>query len=113
MYPEILERKKLIAVIGMGYVGLPIALEFARETSVISFDIDQTKIQNLNKYIDPSGEITKEEFTNRTIHFTSNPEDLKKAHFFIIAVPTPIDLHNVPDLRALRAASKTVGQALK
>jgi UDP-N-acetyl-D-galactosamine dehydrogenase len=113
MYPEILERKKLIAVIGMGYVGLPIALEFARETSVIGFDIDQTKIASLNKHIDSSGEISKEEFINKSIYFTSNPEELKKAHFFIIAVPTPIDLHNVPDLRALRAASKTVGQVLK
>lgn len=113
MYSEILERKKTIAVIGMGYVGLPIALEFAKKTSVIGFDINQSKIESLRNKIDPSGEITQEEFNNKSIHFTSDYKDLQEAHFYIIAVPTPIDIHHMPDLRALKSASKTVGQVLK
>jgi len=113
MYSEILERSKSIAVIGMGYVGLPIALEFAKKTSVIGFDINLSKIESLRNQIDPSGEIHQDEFQNRSIQFTSELNDLKKAHFYIIAVPTPIDIHHMPDLRALRSASKTVGRVLK
>ncbi len=113
MVQEIIEKKKLVAVIGMGYVGLPIALEFAKKTRVIGFDINESKISSLKNQTDPSGEISRTEFSNRDILFSSSPEDLQKAHFYIVAVPTPIDAYNMPDLKALKAASQMLGKILK
>jgi len=113
MYKQILEKKKKIAVIGLGYVGLPIALEFARKVSVIGFDINKKRVKLMQKNIDPSNELKSSAFKGKDIYFTSAPEDLKKAHFFIVAVPTPLDEHNMPDLNPLLSASKTVAKALK
>lgn len=113
MYQEILNKEKKIAVIGLGYVGLPIALEFAKKVSVIGFDINSGRVEMMKKGIDPSQELEKEAFEGTDIHFTANPEDLKEAHFFIVAVPTPVDSHKVPDLTPVLKASETVGKALK
>lgn len=113
MLGKLLERRTKIALIGLGYVGLPIALEFARKMSVIGFDINDKRIQLMKKGIDPSNELSSEVFENRDILFTSNPEDLKRASFFVVAVPTPIDEYKQPDLRPLISASKTVGKVLK
>ena len=77
MVQEIIEKNKLVAVIGMGYVGLPIALEFAKKTQVIGFDINESRIASLKRKIDPSGEIAPEEFNNRDITFSSTPDDLR------------------------------------
>jgi len=110
---DILKKKKIIAVIGLGYVGLPIALAFAKKVKVIGFDINEERIKMMKKKIDPSRELPPSEFDNSDIEFTSNPDDLKKAHFFIIAVPTPIDEHNLPDLKPLLSACRFVGKALK
>lgn len=112
MLQEYTEKNKSIAVIGMGYVGLPIALEFARYTKVVGFDIDTDKISQLKKRIDPSGEMMAEDFIDRDILFTSELSDLKNSGFYIVAVPTPIDIHNMPDLRALISASRTVGKTI-
>ncbi len=113
MYQHILEKKNKIAVIGLGYVGLPIALEFAKSVSVIGFDINPSRVEMMKKGIDPSQELEKEDFENVDILFTANPEDLKAANFFIVAVPTPVDSHKVPDLTPVLKASETVGKALK
>ena len=113
MYQHILEKKNKIAVIGLGYVGLPIALEFAKSVSVIGFDINPSRVEMMKKGIDPSQELEKEDFENVDILFTANPEYLKAANFFIIAVPTPVDSHKVPDLTPVLKASETVGKALK
>lgn len=113
MYKEIINKKEKIALIGLGYVGLPIALAFAKKTSVIGFDINEKRVNMMKKGIDPSNELSKDEFKGCDITFTANIDDLKKAKFFIVAVPTPIDEHNLPDLTPLLAASKTVGKALK
>ncbi len=113
MYQEILDKKNKIAVIGLGYVGLPIALEFARKISVIGFDIRQDRIDQMKKHIDPSNELEPEAFDNCDIIFTANPDDLKEARFFIVAVPTPIDAYKNPDLNPLLSATETVGKALK
>jgi UDP-N-acetyl-D-glucosamine/UDP-N-acetyl-D-galactosamine dehydrogenase len=113
MYNEILDKKAKIAVIGLGYVGLPIALAFAKKAKVIGFDINEERVAMMKKGIDPSNELSKEEFAHADIHFTHKLEDLKKARFFIIAVPTPIDEHNLPDLKPLLGASTTVGKVLK
>jgi UDP-N-acetyl-D-galactosamine dehydrogenase len=103
----------IIGVIGLGYVGLPIALEFARKMSVIGFDINDKRVQLMKNNIDPCKELSSESFENADIVFTSDPEDLRNASFYIVAVPTPIDEYNQPDLRPLISASTTVGKVLK
>lgn len=102
-----------IGVIGLGYVGLPIAVEFAKKFSVIGFDINESKVARLKENIDPSKEIPSEVLEESTLNYTHNIEDLTECNFFVIAVPTPVDKHKVPDLSALRSASKLVGQLLK
>ena len=113
MFKDLLNKEKKIAIIGLGYVGLPIALEFAKSVSVIGFDIHPGRIEMMKNGVDPSQELEQEAFKGADIHFTANPDDLKDASFFIIAVPTPVDLHKVPDLTPVLKASETVGKALK
>ncbi|MEK7255618.1 MAG: nucleotide sugar dehydrogenase [Bacteroidota bacterium] len=113
MYDELVHKNKKIAVIGLGYVGLPLALVFAKKFSVVGFDINEDRVQLMRQGIDPSKELEKEAFENKDIQFTANPEDLNAAHFFIVAVPTPVDNAKVPDLRPVLSASRTVGAALK
>ncbi len=103
----------ILAVIGLGYVGLPIALEFARKLPVIGFDINEKRVRMMQLGIDPCKELSSEAFENTDIRFTADPEDLRKANFFIVAVPTPIDEFNQPDLGPLISASTTVGKVLK
>jgi UDP-N-acetyl-D-galactosamine dehydrogenase len=112
-FNDIVEGNKKIAVVGLGYVGLPIALEFAKKTPIIGFDINAERVALMRQHIDPSKELEKEDFAGTDIHFTADPDDLKEAHFFIVAVPTPINQHRNPDLRALLGASETVGKVLK
>jgi len=102
-----------MAVVGLGYVGLPLALEFAKHFSVIGYDIKQRNLKLLQSNIDPSGELGEESFKNRDIVFTSNSEELRDANFFIIAVPTPIDKYNKPDLRPLLSATLAVANVLQ
>jgi UDP-N-acetyl-D-glucosamine/UDP-N-acetyl-D-galactosamine dehydrogenase len=113
IYKEIIEKKASIAVIGLGYVGLPIALAFAKKVKVIGFDINEARVKMMQKGIDPSQELTKKDFAGSDITFTASIDELKKAKFFIVAVPTPIDDHNIPDLKPLLGASGSVGKALK
>lgn len=113
IYDDIKNKKTSIAVIGLGYVGLPIALAFAKKVKVIGFDINEKRVGMMKKGIDPSNELSKKDFENSDISFTHKIEDLKKAKFFIVAVPTPIDEHNFPDLKPLIGASTSVGKALK
>jgi len=113
MHNKIISGQTSIAVVGLGYVGLPIALAYAKHVNVIGFDIKESRIDMMKKRIDPSNEISPEEFLNKNITFTANPEDLKKASFFIIAVPTPIDDHKLPDLEPLFLATEIVGKQMK
>ncbi len=113
IYDKIIKKDAKIAVIGLGYVGLPIALAFAKKVKVIGFDINEKRVNMMKKGIDPSNELTKKDFDKSDIEFTHKLEDLKKANFFIVAVPTPIDEHNLPDLKPLIGASTTVGKVLK
>lgn len=113
IYKNIVDKKASIAVIGLGYVGLPIALAFAKKVKVIGFDINEARVNMMKKGIDPSNELGKKDFANADITFTSKLEELKNARFFIVAVPTPIDEHNQPDLNPLIGASTTVGKVLK
>ena len=113
MYQELVDKKAKLAVIGLGYVGLPIALEFAKKISVIGFDINAKRIEMMRNAQDPSKEVDSKEFDGRDIVFTNDLEVLKEAKFFIVAVPTPVDKYNVPDLKPLIGASTTVGKVLK
>jgi len=113
MYQELVDKQCKLAVIGLGYVGLPIALEFAKRISVIGFDINKDRIEMMKKGIDPSNELSREDFEGADIEFTSDIEALRKAKFFVVAVPTPVDEHNVPDLRPVTKASETIGKVLK
>lgn len=113
MYKKLLNKESSLAVIGLGYVGLPVALEFAKKTRVVGFDINKPRIQSLRQEIDPSGELSKLDFENTDILFSSDIQDLAKVGFFIIAVPTPIDEYNQPDLSPLLSATSTVAKMLK
>ncbi|MBI5916943.1 MAG: nucleotide sugar dehydrogenase [Bacteroidetes bacterium] len=113
MYNQLVNKNKKIAVIGLGYVGLPLALVFAKKFSVIGFDINGARVEMMKNGVDPSKELGKEDFENKDMVFTAKLEDLRQAHFFVVAVPTPVDSANVPDLKPVLGAAKTVGQVLK
>lgn len=113
IYDHLLEKKESLCVVGLGYVGLPIALEFARKIHVVGFDINAQRVEMMKHNQDPSQEIPASAFDGCDIEFTANAADLKKAKFFVISVPTPINNMNLPDLGPVLAASRTVGNALK
>ncbi len=113
IYNKLLNKETKLSVIGLGYVGLPIALEFARKIDVIGFDIKADRVEMMKNKKDPSEELSSTAFDGCSIHFTANPDELKEATFHIVAVPTPIDDHNLPDLTPLLGATRTVGKILK
>jgi len=113
MYQELVNKKAKLAVVGLGYVGLPIALEFAKKISVIGFDISAKRIAMMKEGVDPSNELEKQAFDGCDIVFTDSLETLREARFFIVAVPTPVDEHNVPDLTPVKRASETIGKVIK
>lgn len=113
MYNQLVEKKAKLAVIGLGYVGLPIALEFAKKISVIGFDINSKRIALMQNKVDPSNELSSADFDGCDIQFTDDLEVLKQANFYIVAVPTPVDQHNVPDLKPVTSASATIGKVIK
>ena len=113
MHNQLINKKSKLAVIGLGYVGLPIALEFSKKISVIGFDINEKRIDMMKKKIDPSGELESSAFDGCDIEFTTSLDVLRKANFFIVAVPTPIDEHKLPDLKPVLGATNTIGKVLK
>ncbi len=113
MYAALAGKEKSISVVGLGYVGLPLALELAKKFHVIGFDISAERVELMKRGIDPSEELEAEAFLEKDIEFTADPTVLSRAHFHIVAVPTPVDEHRVPDLTALIKASETVGKVLK
>lgn len=113
IYQKLKNKETKIGVIGLGYVGLPIALEFAKTMQVVGFDINQKRVDMMRNNIDPSEELPASAFEGCDIHFTADIEDLKDVTFYVVAVPTPIDAHKLPDLTPLLGASKTVAQVLK
>jgi len=113
MYQRILNKQSKVALVGLGYVGLPIALAFARKIKVIGFDINASRIEMMRNAIDPSNELDASAFDDCDITFTNDIEVLKEANFYIIAVPTPVDQHNVPDLTPVLKASETIGRVIK
>ncbi|WP_281885456.1 nucleotide sugar dehydrogenase [Paenibacillus sp. YYML68] len=102
-----------IGIVGLGYVGLPVAVAFGLRESVVGFDINQKRIESLQRNIDSTGEINYEDLKNTNIEFTTNSAKLSDCNFIIVAVPTPIDAARQPDLTPLQKASETVGKHLK
>jgi len=113
MYKDLIDKKKKLAVLGLGYVGLPIALEYAKNIKVIGFDISEPRIRKMRDKIDPSGELEASAFEGCEIEFSSDPEKLREASFYIVTVPTPIDEHNLPDLKPILGATNFIGKVLK
>ena len=101
-----------IGIVGLGYVGLPLAAAFGRKAKVIGFDISTKKIDQLKRGFDETGELTAEELTTTSIDYTTNADRLKEVSFFIVTVPTPIDDHNKPDLTPVVSASRSIGRNL-
>ena len=113
MYEELVAKQKKLALVGLGYVGLPIALAFAKKIPVIGFDISEARLERMRRGIDPSEEMPASAFEKCDIHFTSSLDELAQASFYIVAVPTPVDKFNQPDLTPLLAATRSVAQVLK
>jgi UDP-N-acetyl-D-galactosamine dehydrogenase len=113
MYERIINKDARLALVGLGYVGLPIALAFAKKIKTIGFDINAERIALMRKAIDPSNELNASAFEHCDIEFTHDIEVLKQANFYIVAVPTPVDAHNVPDLTPVLKASETLGKVIK
>jgi UDP-N-acetyl-D-galactosamine dehydrogenase len=112
IYDKLVAKEATLAVIGLGYVGLPIALEFAKKIKVVGFDINTERVDMMKNNIDPSEELVASDFKGADIEFTTDIEDLKKCDFYIVAVPTPIDDARLPDLKPLLGASGTVGKVI-
>lgn len=105
-------KERVVAVVGLGYVGLPIAVAFGKHRRTIGFDINKTKIEELQKGFDRTGEVSAADLKTSQVHYTAEPSDLKGADFIVVAVPTPIDDALQPDLKALRMASELIGKHL-
>ena len=111
IYKGLISGKEKLALVGLGYVGMPIAVEFAKHISVIGFDINEKRVEEYRNGIDSTNEVG-EAIKNTTVDFTSDPKRLNEAKFLIVAVPTPVKEDNSPDLRPVEGASKTIGQNL-
>jgi UDP-N-acetyl-D-galactosamine dehydrogenase len=112
LYEKIVNKQEKISVIGLGYVGLPLAVAFARKANVIGYDVNEKKINLYKKSIDPTNEVGSEAIKQTTVEFTSDETRLREAKFHIVAVPTPINLDKTPDLTPVESASATVGRNL-
>lgn len=113
LYEKIINKEEKISLVGLGYVGMPIAVAFAKKVPVIGFDLNENKIELYKQGIDPTNEVGDEEIKKSSVEFTSNEEKLKEAKFHIVAVPTPVNADKTPDLSPVIGASKIVGRNLK
>ena len=111
IYSSLINGESKLALVGLGYVGMPIAVEFAKHISVIGYDINEKRVNEYKNGIDATNEVG-EAIKNTTVEFTADPGKLKEAKFIIVAVPTPVNSDNSPDLRPVEGASRTVGQNL-
>lgn len=113
LYEDIKSQREAISLIGLGYVGMPIAVEFARRgAKVIGFDLNAAKIETYKSGIDPTNEVGDDVIKNTTVEFTSNEKDLYRAKFHIVAVPTPVNDDHTPDLAPVKGASEILGRNL-
>ena len=112
LYDSLVNKQDKLSVIGLGYVGLPIAIAFARKLTVIGYDVNPAKIDLFKRGIDPTREVGDDAVASTTAEFTSDESRLRDARFHIVAVPTPINPDRTPNLDAVKAASRSVGRNL-
>ncbi|MBQ9334870.1 MAG: nucleotide sugar dehydrogenase [Lachnospiraceae bacterium] len=112
LYEQLIEKKEKLALVGLGYVGMPIAVAFAKKIDVIGFDLNAAKIDLYKKGIDPTGEVGNDAIRETKVDFTADPARLKEAKFLIVAVPTPVNDDHTPDLTPVEGASRILGQNL-
>ena len=112
LYEKIKNRREKISIIGLGYVGLPIAIDFAKQIDVIGFDINKEKINLYKKGIDPTKEVGNDVIQKTTVEFTADESKLKEAKFHIVAVPSPINSDHTPNLKFVESASRAIGRNL-
>ena len=112
LYESIIKKEEKVSLVGLGYVGMPIAVAFAKKVDVIGFDLNEKKINLYKNGIDPTNEVGAEIIKNTTVQFTADERDLKKAKFHIVAVPTPVNLDHTPDLTPVEGASHILGRNL-
>ncbi|GEL67582.1 nucleotide sugar dehydrogenase [Marinilactibacillus psychrotolerans] len=112
LYEQIKNKEEKISLIGLGYVGMPIAVAFAKKASVIGFDISNEKVELYNNGIDPTKEVGDEVIKKTTVEFTADENKLKEAKFHIVAVPTPVNADHTPDLTPVKSATRTLGRNL-
>ena len=112
LYDRIISRQEKISLVGLGYVGMPIAVAFAKKVNVIGYDLNEKKIETYKKGIDPTKEVGDEVIKNTTVEFTSNESKLREAKFHIVAVPTPVNDDHTPDLTPVKGASEILGRNL-
>src|SRR5688572_24364704 len=104
----------VVAVVGLGYVGMPLAVEFGKKRTTIGFDLSSSKIDSYRKYVDPTGELSTDELRAASmLSVSTDPASLADARFIVVAVPTPVDIAHNPDFTPLAGASKTVGLHMK
>ncbi len=112
LYEKLINRQEKLALVGLGYVGMPIAVAFAKKLDVIGFDFNAAKIEKYRSGIDPTNEVGDEAVKETTVEFTADPKKLSEAKFIIVAVPTPVNPDHTPDLTPVEGASRFVGQNL-
>lgn len=109
LYRKIIDREEKISLVGLGYVGMPIAVAFAKKIDVIGYDYNAAKIDLYKSGIDPTNEVGNDVIANTTVHFTNDPAALRQAKFHIVAVPTPVNDDHTPDLTPVESASRISG----
>ena len=112
LYEELLNKETKLSLVGLGYVGMPIAVAFAKKIQVVGFDLNEHKIELYKNGIDPTNEVGNEVIKNTTVDFTADPSKLREAKFHIVAVPTPVNADHTPDLTPVEGASRILGQNL-
>ena len=112
LYDRLLNGEEKLALIGLGYVGLPIAVEFAKHVKVIGFDLNEQKIRKYKSGVDPTNEVGEEAIRGTAVDFTADECRLREAKFLVVAVPTPINADHTPDLFPVESASRIVGRNL-
>ena len=112
LFDDLLTGKESISLIGLGYVGMPIAVAFAKKVNVIGFDLNKEKINLYKSGVDPTNEVGNDVIKSTSVRFTSDEEDLKRAKFHIVAVPTPVNDDHTPDLSPVEGASRILGKNL-
>ena len=113
IYQDLIDGKAKLSLVGLGYVGMPIAVEFAKHVKVVGYDLNEAKIEQYKKGVDPTNEVGNEAVAGSTVEFTADPSKLEEARFHIVAVPTPVNQDKTPDLSPVEGASRTLGKHLK